>query len=219
MSTNHAAPSAALVKIAVAASRHRVQSISLVRETIDGLPIGWILRFGSLHGEAGLATVFFRPDDGEGESAVSYYLSHEPATAEQVSGWTRGRGPAPVDEEILALFEQAMSSGWEVNLERRDLTFHTQPTPDLLTLRAEASDYERSFSREPETVIVSRHEGEEEFAVIMRDSYESGSYRPLAISLAEATTILNNPAPMTVGTHAYDDDTEEWVLPTPKEGN
>lgn len=217
MSTN--APSAALIQIAVSASQQRMEGISLVRETMDGLPIGWILRFGALHGEAALATVFFQPDDGDGESAFNHYLSHEPATAEQVSGWARDCGPAPVDEEISALFEQAMSNGWEVSLERRDHSFHTHPTPDLLTLRAEASDYERRFSREPETVIVSRYEGEEEFAVIMRDSYKSGGYRPLHISLAEATAILNAPAPMTVGVHAYDEDKEDWILPSPKEGN
>lgn len=219
MAINPAGPPASMIQLAVAASRQRMENVSLVRETMYGLPIGWILRFGSPHDDSAGAAVFFRPDDGDGEAAFSYYLRREAVTAEELGSWIRDRGTAPEDEAIHALFEQAVGSGWEVNLERRDNSSHSFPTPDLLTLRAEAHDYERSFSREPETVIASRHEGDEEVAVIMRDSYIGGNYRPLAISLAEATAILNAPAPMAAGLHLYDEDKEDWVLPSPKEGN
>lgn len=217
MTINHA-PAAALIQLAVAASHRRVESVSLVRETTDGLPIGWILRFGAMRDNDAMATVFAGPGD-EAASSFRYYQSGESLPAEQVTNWLQALAAAPVDKEIFTLFEQALNNGWELNLERRDNSFHSSPTPDLLTLRAEAHDYERECSRDAATVIASRHEGDEEFAVIMRDSYEGGSYRPLAISLAEATALLNNPAPMTVGTHVYNEDTEEWVLPTTKEGN
>lgn len=203
---------ASLVQLAVAASRRRVESVSLVRETTDGVPIGWILRFGSMRDNDALVTVFAGPGDEAG-SSFRYYRSGESLPAEQVTSWLQTLAPAPVDKEISTLFEQALNNGWEVDLERRDNSFHSFPTPDLLTLRAEAHDYERERSRDAATVIASRHEGDEEFAAIMRDSYERGSYRPLHISLAEATALLNNPAPMTVGTHVYDEDKEEWVLP------
>lgn len=201
------APPEALTAMAAAAARRRIDTVSLVRETTDGLPIGWILRFGSTRDDSRFMTVFAGPD-----SALRCYLGGEKFPTEQVDGWIAALDEAPVDEDILTLFGQGMANGWTVVLEREDLSFHSRPFPDLLHLRAEAPDYGQMLSRPTETVHVSRHEGETGFNHIVRSNPAGGTH-PLRISFEEASALLDDTAPMTVGTYVYDEETDEWVLP------
>lgn len=207
-----AVPPAALTGMAAAASARRVDTVSLVRETLDGMPIGWILRFGSVSRDGPLMTVFAGSDDND----LRCYLNGDRIPTPQADEWISGLAAAPADEEILDLFSRALANGWAASLEREDRSFHTRQIPDLLCLRAEAHDYEGGFLRPSETVHVSRHEGETDFAFIGR-SDPSGGLRPLPLSIAEATVLLGSPAPMTTDTFVYDEDTEDFIQPHPKE--
>lgn len=215
MSTGSSVPPSALIDLAVAGSRRSIPTISLVRETFDGLPIGWILRLGNLRDDENQVTVFAGPGDVT-PADFRCYLNRVPVPGEKISTWIDSKEAAPVDEAIFTLFELALHNSWQVNLERDDNSFHTRPVPDLLRLKAEAPDYEHRYSRPTESVMASRHEGEEEFALLGR-SNPTGNHYPIRIDLEEATALLGRTAPMTVATLVYDEEAEDFSSPDTEE--
>lgn len=209
-------PPSGLIQMAVAGSRRRVPTISLVRETFDGLPIGWILRLGNLRDDEDRVTVFAGPGD-VGPADFRCYLNSEPVTAKEITDWIGGKPAAPVDEAIFEFFELALRNSWQVSLERDDNSFHTRPVPDLLRFSADATDYEQEGARPTESVYASRHEGEEEFALLAR-SNPGGNRYPIRIAVEEAAALLGSTAPMSVATLVYDQEQEDWVQPATEEG-
>ena len=217
MSTGSSIPPSALIDMAVAGSRRRIPTISLVRETFDGLPVGWILRLGNLRDDEDRVTVFAGPGDVT-PADFRCYLNGEPVPGEEITEWINSKTIAPVDEAIFTLFELALHNSWQVSLERDDNSFHTLPVPDLLRFSADASDYEEEGSRPTESVMASRHEGEEEFALLAR-SNPGGNHYPIRIDLEEASALLGSTAPMSVATLVWDEEAEDFRSPAGEEGN
>lgn len=216
MSTGSSIPPSALIEMAVAGSQRSIPTVSLVRETCDGLPIGWILRLGNLRDDEDRVTIFAGPGDVT-PADFRCYLNGEPVPAEKISDWINSKPAAPRDDAIFTLFELALRNSWQVSLERDDNSFHTLPVPDLLRFSADATDYEREGSRPTESVMASRHEGEEQFALLAR-SNPTGNYYPIRIDLEEATALLGSTAPMSVATLVYDEEKEDWVQPATEDG-
>lgn len=216
MSAGGSVPPAALIEMAAAGSRRRIPVISLVRETYDGQPIGWILCMGNLRDDEDRVAVFARPGDLTADFRC--YLNGETATGEEITGWIDGKTAAPVDEAIFTLFELALRNSWQVNLGRDDNSFHERPVPDLLRLNADAPDYQHGYSRPTESVFASRHEGAEDFALLGRSNH-TGSYYPIRIDLEEAAALLGSTAPMSVDTLVYDEEAEDFLSSAGEEGH
>ena len=188
------------LKIADAAVLRRLARVSVARETLDGQPIGWIMRLTAA--DSRWASIF------GGDGHLSCYLDRDPVEVPVVEAWL-GTFPEGIkDPQITAMFSLAIRNGWETVLETEDNSYHSPhlAVPDRLRLDATASDYESGFSREERIVSASRFEGENEFAAVLRTDHEGGGIHPVHITPDEARALLGTTAPMSVPTRSDPED-------------
>lgn len=191
------APPEDFLAIADAAAGRRLARLSAVRETFDGDPIGWIMRLTAQDNT--WVSIF-------GGSGLRCYMDGEALTVTRVRSWLEGLPPAIDDPEIIEMFGLAVRNAWEVTLQNQDNSCHAPHLviADLLSLKAEAPDFETSYGRDRRYVDVSRYEGEQEFNVVMRSDDETDSLYPVHIAVEEARALLGATAPMSVPTRVLD---------------
>lgn len=185
------------------ATSRDIDHVSVVRETLDSTPIGWIVRLLPPSGGPG-AVIFHQVG-----CPPSAYLHAEPVTVADVHEWVRQCPATSMPVASAAMAQQAVTAvvnGWDVQLDRDHLTRPAREEfklPEYLKLRASAFDYRHGEGRTAEVSHLVHEPG--------MGGVDVPQVAACVVSDDRVQQLLAAAAPGTVETLYFDEANETWV--------